>query len=96
MSATATAPAGQGGVLGSVVDLFKAVVPQYLDYKYGRDPNAVYDAYGRPVYSFGPAGDGSADSARAQALYGNSPIGALPVGTVLLIAVGAFLLYKAA
>lgn len=86
---------GSGGVVGSIVDLFKAVVPQYLDYKYGRDPAAVYDAYGRPVYSFGPAGEGSADTARAQAMYGNAPIGALPLGTVILLAVGGFLLYKA-
>lgn len=85
-----------GGVFSGIVDLMKAVVPQYLDYKYGKDPGAVYDAYGNPVYSFGPAGEGSADTARANAIYGGGSIGALPVGTVLLLAAGAFLLFKAA
>lgn len=82
--------------IGQILGTFERMLPSYLDYRAGRDPNAIYTTQngGQQSYMFAPRGDTTADRGESAALFGPGPIGAIPVSTVVMLAVGAFIFWK--
>lgn len=85
-----------GGIFSKALDTFKAVYPDYLDHRYGRNLNSATPGH-EQGYGFAPTTNNQAERDFSAAIYGDGTLkGAVksPVGIAAMV-VGGLLILKA-